>query len=203
MTSEPDDQQLRDFIAKAHARGMVVDWLIGDPSLVLPSGQQWLSSKLPVMQTMGFDGINLDAEPSQLPPDQQSLWQSGILTTVTLLRAASPWQIVLTINWRDINPTLAQSLQQAGLSRAAVMLYVSNPARVVTLAGQVLQEDPDLPMTLVQSIEPGLSTAESTWSLGQQGSLRQWHLLAQQLRVWPNFRGIDVQSWEDFQNARR
>lgn len=202
MTSASTAQRLRDFIAKAHARGMAVDWLLGDPTLALSSGQSALSLWLPIMQTMGFDGINLDAEPSQLPPDQRSLWQEGIITTVTLLRSSSAWPITLTINWRDLNQRLAQDLRESGLSRAAVMIYVRNPDRSMTLASQVLQEAPDLPMTLVQSVEPGLSDAESTWSLGQRGSMRQWHSLDQHLRVWPNFRGIDVQSWGDFQEAK-
>lgn len=195
-------RRLRDFIDQAHDRGLTVDWLVGDPELIFSNGQRAVLNWLPTMQPLGFDGIDIDAEPSQLPVAQRSLWRDGIIRTVAALRAASTWPITLTINWRDLKkPGLSQELLRAGLSRAAVMIYVRNPNRVVELASRLLQDAPGLPMTVVQSIEPVLAADESTAGLGQNTSLRQWLGIAKGLQSWQNFRGIDVQSWEDFEKA--
>ena len=78
------------------------------------------------------------------------------------------------------------------------MIYIRNTDHVEQIITPILKSHPNLPIIVVQSIEANLSSAESTNSLGQRGSITHWQNLARALGKYSNFKGIDVQSWQDF-----
>lgn len=194
---------MRSLINALHARGLRVVWLVGDPNIVFQEGRTQLLRWLPWMAAVGFDGVNLDVERNELPAAKRGAWTAGLIHTLFAQRAQSTLPIALTLNWREVlEPGLVTSLRQAGLGEIDAMLYVSNLQRTEQLAEQVLAAAPDLSVCIVQSIEPQLPITESTANLGQQASLVRWREVAATLAQQNNFRGIMVQSWEDFQNMK-
>ncbi|MHB1749287.1 MAG: hypothetical protein ACYCR3_04110, partial [Acidithiobacillus sp.] len=85
---------------------------------------------------------------------------------------------------------------------AAVMIYVRNTDRVEQIATPILKSYPNLLISIVQSIEPDLPSDETASSLGQRGAIAYWQNLSRALERFPNFRGVDIQSWQDFYAAK-
>jgi hypothetical protein len=194
---------LRQFIDEAKRTGITVNWLIGDPRLVEANGRETLMKWLPVIHELGFNGIVLDVERSQLPKNQKITWEAGILKTISAIHRVTDWPITLTINYRELkNKDLINRLLQAGMSNAAVMIYVRNTDRVEQIATPILKSYPNLLISIVQSIEPDLPSDESASSLGQRGAIAYWQNLSRALERFPNFRGVDIQSWQDFYVAK-
>ncbi|MGC8603222.1 MAG: hypothetical protein ACP5VS_05990 [Desulfomonilaceae bacterium] len=194
---------LRRFINLMERADITVNWLIGDPGLVTTSGREVLLKWLPIMHKLKFNGIVLDVERSQLSDSKKIIWKSGILKTIAAIHHATNWPITLTINYRELeNKYLVERLLKAGISTAAAMIYIRNTDHVEQIITPILKSHPNLPIIVVQSIEPKLSSAESTNSLGQRGSITHWQNLARALGKYSNFRGIDVQSWQDFFTAK-
>lgn len=194
---------LRQFIDEAKRTGITVNWLIGDPRLVAAKGRETLMKWLPVIHELGFNGIVLDVERSQLPKNQKITWEAGILKTISAIHRVTDWPITLTINYRELkNKDLINRLLQAGMSNAAVMIYVRNTDRVEQIATPILKSYPNLLISIVQSIEPDLPSDETASSLGQRGAIAYWQNLSRALERFPNFRGVDIQSWQDFYAAK-
>lgn len=190
---------LRRFMNLMERAGITVNWLVGDPGLVTTRGREVLLKWLPIMHKLKFNGIVLDVERSQLSDNKKIIWKPGILKTIAAIHHATNWPITLTINYRELeNKYLVERLLKAGISTAAAMIYIRNTDHVEQIITPILKSHPNLPIIVVQSIEANLSSAESTNSLGQRGSITHWQNLARALGKYSNFKGIDVQSWQDF-----
>lgn len=194
---------LAQFIEKSKEIGVTVNWLIGEPDLVTEKGRKKLMQWLPVIFALGFDGVDLDVERSQLPGSEQGIWEEGIIKTIAVIHDETERPITLTINYKEFkNKALINQLLRAGLNNAAVMIYVRNPDRVKQIALPILKKYPNLSISIVQSIEPSLPSDESLYSLGQSTAITYWKNLSRSFNSCPNFEGIDIQSWEDFYSAK-
>ncbi|MBU2743248.1 hypothetical protein [Acidithiobacillus albertensis] len=188
---------------KAKDMGITVNWLIGEPDLVTANGRRKLMQWLPAIYALGFDGVDLDVERSQLPKNKQNIWKSGIIKTIAVIHSETGRPITLTINYKEFkNKNLINQLIGAGLSNAAIMIYISNPNRVKQIVIPILQKYSNLSISIVQSIEPGLPAVESLYPQGQSAAMTHWQNLSRSLNAFPNFDGIDIQSWEDFYKAK-
>ncbi|MBU2842357.1 MULTISPECIES: hypothetical protein [Acidithiobacillus] len=194
---------LANFLEKAKDMGITVNWLIGEPDLVTANGRRKLMQWLPAIYALGFDGVDLDVERSQLPKNKQNIWKSGIIKTIAVIHSETGRPITLTINYKEFkNKNLINQLIGAGLSNAAIMIYISNPNRVKQIVIPILQKYSNLSISIVQSIEPGLPAVESLYPQGQSAAMTHWQNLSRSLNAFPNFDGIDIQSWEDFYKAK-
>lgn len=194
---------LAKFLEKAKELGITVNWLIGEPDLVTANGRKKLMQWLPAIYALGFDGVDLDVERSQLPDNEKNIWKDGIIKTIGVIHRETGRPITLTINYKEFkNKHLINQLLRAGLNNAAIMIYISNPNRVKQIALPILKKYPNLSISIVQSIEPGLPTVESLYSLGQSVAITHWQNLSHSFNAFPNFDGIDIQSWEDFYRAK-
>lgn len=196
-------RRLHDFIATAHGRHLQVELLLGEPTWVLPSQRAKLLALIDEVRDLPFDALHLDLERSQLAKHQQRSWREDLLATLHAVRSRSSWPIALTTNYRELRQSdFTARIHAAGASEIVAMLYVSDVDRVVAIAREILHGPEGLRLSLAQSIEPQLSTHESSYAAGRAGSLARWRELASRLTSVPGFNGIVVQSWEDYQEAR-
>jgi outer membrane protein TolC len=192
------------LIASAHARGIEVHLLLGEPTFALPAGRAQLASLLPSLRGLDLDGLVLDLERSQLKPAVAAQpWRQGVLATLAVAHAAVPRALALVTHPRELaDAAFLEQLRAAGVDEVVPMIYGAGEARTVELAEKILDSDPALGVVLAQSIEPGLASAPATATPGRAEALARWHRLAAQLARHANFHGVAVQSLEDFSKAQ-
>jgi outer membrane protein TolC len=202
QSDKAEVQTLQLMIKEAHAHGIKVEWLLGDSSWVLPGGEKALSRTLDLLENVGWDGIQLDIEASQLPKDQQPLWRKNIASLVRSIAERTPLSIGLSIHDRyGLDDKLIEDLIDSGLKEVILMTYSTNRVNVQERVSKVLRHYPTLLVAVAQSVEPieVLSQDESYATLGQSKAILSWRNLASELSQYQNFNGIVVQSMEDFQ----
>lgn len=203
LTQPAERKRLVQWLAQAHARGLRVDLLLGEPSWVLPSQRPALLELLVPLRALPFDGLHLDLERSQLPPAQQPGWDVAVVDTLRAVHATVAWPLALTTHYRELqSPDFAQRIHAAGVTELVAMVYVSDPGRASDIARPLLQGPAGLRLAVAQSIERTLSPQESSFKAGQAQALHRWRQLSQALASLPGFSGIVVQSWEEFIKAR-
>jgi hypothetical protein len=89
-------------------------------------------------------------------------------------------------------------LQKVGVRSTMAMIYVSDLTTVTEISHRILTRQPNLSISVVQSVEPELSSSESGFKIGRKANLLQWKEVSERLAVMPNFAGIAVQSLETF-----
>ena len=190
---------LRRALEQAHRSGWQVDWVVSDATFLLPNGVKQLRQLVRNMSSFAFDGLNLDCERSDLPPDEQAAWGRLLLSAVTAIRSEMPWPLTVTAHYREFqDQSLVAEWRAAGIQGMAAMVYVRDPQRVQAIAADILQRQAGMPMWLVASVEAELPVAESLYSAGQHYASDQWQVVTRALSGFANFHGIAVQSLDQF-----
>lgn len=191
----------KSFINKANMRGIRVELLIGEPTLVLPFLHDNIQSYVKVFERIPFDGVQLDCERNQLPAYQQNDWDTGIVELVKATRyqlrrfTDRVIPVGITLNRRElIFAELAVRLHTAGHPEVIAMYYASNPETVMNVTAYPIWGKENI--SLAVRIESALSPEESTFQRGRIESLEQWNQLHSRLQC-----PIVVQSFEDYMKA--
>ncbi len=201
----PAGLALAHWLSQAQAQGHPVWLLLGEPSWLRPGGEQALSRLLHTLQPYAFAGLHLDIEPDQLPEarTQRPALLNRLRQLARLAHAHSGRPLGLSLHWRDAlpgaRPCLLCGLENEGVSEVSLMIYSSSTESVATRAEAILAAQPGLRFQVAQSVEPGLSPQESWAGQGRARFSQAMSTLGQRLARQPNFAGIAVQSWEDFQ----
>jgi hypothetical protein len=140
-------EALNEFIREAHARGLEVWAVLGDPAAVLPQGMQNFAAMARAYAAFNqssavkLDGLQLDIEPYLLPGYQLAPrdWQRRYAEAVRFIHAAAPTlalDLALPFWWGDeasggqaFLSTLASSI-----SSLTVMDYRTDAEQIVRLA---------------------------------------------------------------------
>lgn len=200
---EPLAERLRRFLAEARARGTAVDLLLGDPDWLRPAGRGALLEYVRSLSGFAFDGLHLDLERSQLPARDQPAYPRWLVATIREVAAASPWPVALSVHYREVAaPALVEALRAAGLKELCLMVYSGNPGRVREIVAPILARHPGLAIAVAQSLEPQLPPGESLAGEGAASALTALDRVDRELRRFPNFAGVRVQSLEDFSRMR-
>jgi outer membrane protein TolC len=202
-------QALRDLVSRAHARGVRIELLLGDPGWLSRSGRTRLLRALRAIAALPFDGLNLDLERSQLPPRARRHWADGVVATVAAVHRAVAWPIGLTTHDRDLlDPATNRRLAAAGVNGLVALVYVADPERAAQRVRAVLRAAPGLRVGVGQSVERELAAVSSLHSLGRAAALARVAELARTLAARPaddgqasRFDGVVVQSFEEFRSA--
>ena len=196
-------QRLQDSLDEAHAQGLEVALLLGDPAWLEPAGRQGLLDLLGQLQGLPFDALHLDLEVEQLgwpvPDSRLQDW----LDTLAAVASLNPWPLELSSHHRWFaEPAAGQTcvpcaLPQRGVQQVSLMIYTRNAERSAELAEQIAQRWPALRFRLAQSVEPQLS-AEESWAGVPARQLQQqverWRVRLQPVGVT----GIDWQDWTHY-----
>lgn len=196
--------QLDQLANKAKQRGIKLELLLGEPSWVLPQGRGNLLVLLKQVRGLPFEMVHLDLERSQLPAAQQTNWEQNTLDTLTEAVAQTRVPISLTTHHRELQrPEFLQSLQHAGVKEVVPMVYSASAQRTLDVVRQLPPMPQGVDLAVAQSIEKDLPAEESRFRSGKRQSLAHWRSVAQSLRQVPGFKGIIVQSWEDYMEAQQ
>ncbi len=194
--------EIKSQIEQIRNRGIQVELLLGEPSWMTLAGRQDLLGIIKNLSTLPFDGLHLDLEPEQLAhyseePDR-ALRQ--LVDTLGEVHQVSPWPISFSTHYRNLaNQTicLACEAHKLGVQKISLMIYASNPRRVVEIGKPIIDAHPGIKMSIAQSVEPSLSRDESLWHRSQQKMRESISQISQEIDT-ENFSGIAIQSWSHY-----
>ncbi|HEX6592136.1 MAG TPA: hypothetical protein VF050_09060 [Moraxellaceae bacterium] len=202
----------RQWMTEARKQRRPVHLLLGDPGWLKAGGRESLLAAISKVVAYGFDGIHLDLEPDQLPEARQAQARAPLLKAmadrVREVSEATQLPVGVSLHWRDARADapvcLLCLLRDAGVSEVTLMVYSSNPVAVAERVLPVLKAYPRLKFSVAQSVEPAsvLSAQESYAAQGRARFLKSMQQLNAALSTQPNFSGIAVQSWEDYQRMK-
>ncbi|HEY9026514.1 MAG TPA: TolC family protein [Burkholderiaceae bacterium] len=207
---------LRALSAQAHARGVRIELLLGDPDWVTPAGRERLLALLRPLVDLPFDALNLDLERSSLRLRGRAAsrqgrddWSRGVVATVGAVHGLLRWPIVLTMHDRELlDARQNRRLQAAGASELLPMIYVADGERAIARLQAVMRAAPGLRVGIAQSVERSLEAASSLHRLGRGGALDHVADLAHAVatatpprQALSRFGGVVIQSFEEFRNA--
>lgn len=207
--AEPTHTQaaLAQLLLNAHAQGLQVNLLLGDPAWITPAGRPGLISLIEQLRALPFDGLHLDLEVEQLgwpvPDPRLTDW----LATLAAARHASPWPLNISSHPRWFaaqtpgHPCVPCQLQGMGIGQVSLMIFNRNPHASSTQALAIARQWPALHFRLAQSVEADQPTSLS-WTGANAEQLRTqadaWRTTLQPAGLT----GIDWQSWTDFPRTR-
>jgi len=183
---------LTNLIKRAHAQGIAVDLLLGDPDWIAPEHQGKLLSIINGLKNIPFDGLMLDIEieQSQVPAEQRvALWAQ----TVELAIQNAPWPVTSASHWRWYSKSPAVCEQNKSLSSASLMIYSTNVEVVRQRVLEAKAACPDALISVSASVESILPSQES-WA-GAAGFDEVRGRLEKAL-VGTGVRSIDWQDWD-------
>jgi hypothetical protein len=192
---------LKGLVLAGKKRGVSLEFLLGEPTWVLPEGRAHLIRLLREIPAGTFARVHLDLERHQLPPEQQADWAAQATETLRAAVEASPIPVALTTHYRDLQPAFVQALGQAGVREIVPMIYVRNLSRVEEIVRQLPPRPKGMRLSVAQSVEREWSEEESSFTLGKRRALAHWQTLSQQLDNLPGFDGVIVQSWEEYRST--
>ncbi|MBL8498081.1 MAG: TolC family protein [Nitrosomonas sp.] len=196
---------LRNFLQNARRNGISVELLLGDPYWILPEERPHLLAIIKKLKHIHFDGLHLDIEPEQLSDvqiDKKTLEE--FVETIRRATAASPWPVAVSVHHRylaqesSLGICVLCQFAKIGVKEVTVMYYSVNVANVVTTMQSAMQQFPGLSFSLAQSLEPELEPENSYAHKPQAAFRRAMQQLQNQLQA-PNFNGLAIQSWKDWE----
>ena len=189
-------------IEAIHRHGLQVELLLGEPSWLLATKREKLINIIENLASFPFDGLHLDLEPEQLERyiKHPVIALQLLVDTLNDVYLVSPWPISFSTHYRNLlDPAicLVCAAQKLGISRISMMVYVSNPRRVIEIAGPIINAYPDTNFNIAQSLEPSLTAEESLW----HGTPEKFKSSVLQLAniKGDNFDGIAIQSWSHYE----
>ena len=200
-------EQRRDMaglIIQAMACDIRVEWLLAEPSWILPEHRDNLTELIKAFEDIPFQGIHLDIEPDQLSVmGQDPIWVlNRLCETVADVKNATLLPVGLSMHYRYFqNRTsgsiLASAFEEMALNEIVLMIYIADPKRVAAIAGPIFEQYPKLTFSIAQSVEPMLSPTESYFELTREDFLLKLTELSGQLNHH-NFSSLVVQDWRSF-----
>jgi outer membrane protein TolC len=195
----------RAWLENARAEGLAMELLLGEPLWILPQYRGTLRDLVASLADLPFSGLHLDLEPHQLGMTQGEIEKLRVewLESVKAAGAVSPWPLGVSLHPRYLQPDgpwpgLGADLSLIGVREIALMIYNSNPERVMAIAIPILETNAGLCFSIAQSVEPQLTEQESHHLAGRELFDARMALLASRLER-PNFSGILVQAWDHWQ----
>ena len=204
MQNREQRQSTIQFIRHAREHDIRVELLLGDPSWILPEHKKSLTELIDSFSDIPFQGIHLDLEPDQLSTSEQDRNRllKQLCDTLRAVKNTTQLPVSLSIHYRYLqdfsnNNFLTSEFYEIGLNEIILMVYISDPQRVLTIAGSILEHYPRLTFSIAQSIEPILSPAESYYKMSRKDFLLKLTALSKQLK-YQNFGSLVVQDWQSF-----
>lgn len=201
-----DPKPLVTFLSVAEQKGVAVSLLLGDPGWALSDQRNGLFDIIYTLRELPFDGLNLDIEPDSLGVEVTESLLRDWIETIRLANMLSPWPLEVTMHHRYLTAPISGfcvtcELASFGVSNVSVMVFVTNPERVVDIVEPALVAHPPLRISVVQSFERHLSREESYASFTEQDAQDRIARVEASLGRYSNFGGVAIQSWSDMKRS--
>lgn len=201
-----DPSALAAAVARTHQRGISVALLLGDPHWILPAHRPDLIRIIDRLNSIAFDGLQLDLEPEQLDarPAQATALLGALADTLAAATLASPWPIGICIHPRDLDVSVNGTPFGVLLGRLRIsptlMVYVSSPDRALAIAAPVLRRYSDLTFRIAVSLEDALPRAQSLRAFPSAERGRRIEQIESGLSG-PNFAGLSFELEDGWSEA--
>lgn len=199
-------QRLNAFLKNARSQNIKVDLLLGEPSWMLSENRGQLLTIIRTLNQFDFDALHLDLEINQLDKSlSQEMSFSYWLDTVKAAVTESRWPVAISSHPRYLQKNLAGfdcfvcKLHELGVEEISVMIYVTNPDKVLKTVTPLMEAYPNVKFSVAQSIEKQLGPINSYASYAQDRFLEHMMKLQATLKVHDNFSGLVIQSWQDLE----
>ena len=193
------------LLSAAHTNGMKAELLLGDPHWLYPAERTKLVDIIKRVSAFKFDGIHLDIEQDSLPGAENKRAElfGMLLDTVAAAKDATKLPLSLSLHPRylegDFGAEANRRLGAIGVDYVTVMIYSSKDINAVAKRFSTIAIcSPTLKLRLAQSVETSLPADESYHHLGPAGYASAMDELINKLSASGSFRGIIIQSWEDY-----
>ncbi|HTA38852.1 MAG TPA: hypothetical protein VK760_07245, partial [Candidatus Acidoferrales bacterium] len=203
-SSEKGAAAMNAIVAEAARHGVRVELLLGDPSWIPPSGVPSLNRILHALRRVNFARLDLDLEPNELKGVSTVTAFKDLVTSMHAYIASSSWPVSMDVNHIYVDGAAVKkyryclmcSLERAGLKRANLMTYVSDPKTVVADVAPILARYPGVAFTISQSVEPPsvLPVWDSYWDDGFAAFYADMQQLDAALAPHGNYAGITIES---------
>ncbi len=197
--------RLRGFLEQAHAAGVSIDLLLGEPLWILPGHRQELLRIIQRLRPFAFDGLHLDLEPDQLDTTVYSreYLAAQLLHTLQAAARVSPWPLGISIHpryfdRRSFDFCMGCALSQVPVAETALMIYRSDAQETARRAAGVMADNPGLRVSVALSVEPFLPPNESFASKGKAGVAEAIAEMRSRLSK-EGLGSVLIQSWTHFE----
>lgn len=183
---------LNNLIERAHAQGISVHLLLGDPDWIAPQHQRKLLTIIRTLEHIPFDGLMLDIEieQSQVPEQEKvRLWKEAVDQVAKI----SPWPITSASHWRWYSKSPAVCEQNKALSSVSLMIYSTNLEVIRRRVIEAQALCPDAQISVSQSVETILPSEESWAGAAGFDGLRG---RLEEALAGTGVKSIDWQDWE-------
>jgi hypothetical protein len=196
--------EMNSMIQESRKHGVRVELLLGDPTWILPSGIASLESILHDVRRVQFSALDLDLEPNQVKGVSTVTAFKDLVAAMRAYVAASPWPVSIDVNHIYIDSAAVRrygyclmcELQSAGLKRANLMIYISDPKTVAAESKSILASYPSISFTISQSVEDPsvLPKWDSYWDDGFAVFYGDMQKLDASMKPHANYAGITIES---------
>lgn len=186
-----------------------VDLLLGEPSWLMPEERPKLLDIVRKLSSFNFQGVHLDIEPDSLPDAEANrrMFLKELIATVSEVKSVTDLPLSISLHPRylegDFGVTLNEGISRLGLEYISVMLYSTNPDVTANRLINIMLMHPGLNIYLAQSVENGLPPDESYMPMGFDKYSNCMAVIGKRLYGSGCFKGIIIQSWEDYRRMRQ
>ena len=195
--------ELEDLLLAAERMGIRTDLLLGDPEWLYPDNRKDLIEILRKMTNYNFKGVHLDIEPDSLPGAEEKRGEllEHLIDTLTEAIKVSGKPLSLSIHPRYLEGDIGEGsrgFNGIGLEYLSVMIYTTDPDAAAGRMKNIMLSHPALKFFLAQSVERALPKDESYFLSGMESFGQNMERIGRELSDNNNYKGVIIQSWEDF-----
>ncbi len=195
---------LAGLLSHASMNGVRIDAMLGDSHWVYPAERPKLLDIVRKLSRFNFGGIHLAIEPDSLDGSsvRHSEFLDGLIETVKEVRASVSLPLSISIYPGYLEKALGvrsnNGFGALNLEYVAVMIYSTNRTVVMERFSAISILNSRLKLKLAQSVEASLSPEESYSAFNSDEYMLAMNEIDKRLSLSPRFKGIVIQSWEDF-----
>ena len=210
LIETPDGaQKLAELLKSAGSFGIKCELTLADPAWLLPEHRHEMVSVIKSMSRFKFSGIHLDLEPDQVAGAESMREKLAMMLADSVKAAGRSTSLPVSFSVHprylegSLGRTLDKGLNGAKISCIVPMIYTSDAAAAVSKLSAIMTSHPKYKFILAQSVEKTLPQTESYFSSGLPGFKKSVSAIEARLGSMPGFKGIAVQSWEDYKRLER
>jgi len=210
LIETPDGaQKLAELLKSAGGLGIKFELTLADPAWLLPEHRHEMVSVIKSMSRFKFSGIHLDLEPDQVAGAESMREKLAMMLADSVKAAGRSTSLPVSFSVHprylegSLGRTLDKGLNGAKISCIVPMIYTSDAAAAVSKLSAIMTSHPKYKFILAQSVEKTLPQTESYFSSGLPGFKKSVSAIEARLGSMPGFKGIAVQSWEDYKRLER
>ena len=208
LLSQKGEDELNALLSAARSKGVRIDLMLGDPTWAEADHRGELIEIIKQLEKFDFDGIHLDIEPDSLPDAsvRRAVLLEGLADTIKEVKKETVRPVSISIHPRylegDLGVLARQKLLPLGLEEIVVMIYSNNPYSTAQRMSGIISSNPNMALSLAQSVERNIPPEESYATCTQQELKDNLRVLEESLASY-GLKEIFIQGWAEYKGEVR